>query len=581
MHKYDEKYAAAGAEATTSHVRGIIQQMNEGKPSKEKSREVVVRPDGTKVVRVTKKRRVLVSDAEKRKAGRRTFMLILLGGFALCFLGVAVLLFRMSQMSGESYVQSRADELKRAWGAESVTLLGSGVEGTTFHLSGLVVDFPADSLVQHAELTDITGDLDTVSFFNRRLTGDKLTIGRAEIRLNPEARTLRMPHFQGEDLWKFRRVECDNFHVSMGDIAKVKDARCYMYHPRATDKTVSSLVLSGGTLELRGMKLIRLSESKWLLTLRGVEEFSLKGTTDRPNEPAGRGNTSLGVYGRIPEGESLAGPFEFDSDGMALSEFTEGRFGNILTARTAQQVVGREHSQALILLPLESAAPQFSGDFLLKQICLNGFPVQQLITSHMESGKRSVYQPAVIGQGHVRLQPDGANLEVIFPENQVEERDLMSLEGNLALDADNTISGKVSIGIPAILTHAEYADGKPDPIFRENAGTAWVEAELSGTVNVPSDNSAVLVAQTEEARKARPGRLDLDAVDFAKVSDRIRRDRELFEQVEGGEAPAAPAGDESSAPAAPRPQRQQMEEDLFGTGSLDMSSPLDSKGVFD
>lgn len=583
MSKYDEKYEAAGAEATTSHVRGIIQQMNEGKPSKEKSREVVVRPDGTKVVRVTKKRRVLVSDAEKRKAGRRSFMLILMGAFALCFIGVAVLLFRMSQMSGEAYVQSRADELKQAWGAESVTLLGSGVEGTTFHLSGIVAEFPAHSLVQHVELTDITGDLDTVSFFNRRLMGDKLTIGRAEVRLNPEARALHMPLFQGKDLWNFRRVECDNFHVSMGDIVKVKDARSYMYHPRATDKTVSSLVISGGTVELRGMKLIRLRESKWLLTPRGVEEFSLNGTTDRPNEPVGRGTTSLAIYGRIPEGESLAGPFEFDSDGMSFSEFTEGRFGNILTARTAQQAIGREHSRARIQLPLELSAPVFSGDFSLKQICLSGFPVQQLITSHMESGKRSLYQPAVIGQGHVRLQPDGAKLEVIFPENQVEERDLMSLEGNLALDADNTISGTVRIGIPAILTHAEFADGKPDPIFRENAGIAWVETELSGTVNVPADNSAVLVAQTEEARKARPGRLDLDAVDFDKVSDRIRRDRELFEQVDNGTAPAAPAAP-SPAPSAPQPQRQQMEEDLFGTpasGSLDMSSPLDSKGIFD
>lgn len=578
MSKYDDKYEDEGAEASTSHVRGIIQQMNDGKPSQEKSREVVVRPDGTKVVRVTKKRRVLVSDSEKRKAGRRSFMLILMVAFALCFIGVSVLLFRMSQMSGEAYVQSRAEELKQAWGAESVTLLGSGVEGTTFHLSGLVVEFPADAPVQHVEFSDISGDLDAVSFFKRCLTGDKLSIGRAEVRLNPEARELRMPLYQGADLWNFRRVECDNFHVSMGDILKVKDARSYMYHPRATDKTVTSLVISGGTLELRGMRLIRIRESKWLMTLRGVEEFSLNGTTDRPNEPAGSGSTSLAICGRIAEGESLAGPFEFDSDGMSFSEFTEGRFGNILTARTAQQAIGREHSLSRIQLPLETSAPVFSGDFLLKQICLNGFPVQQLITSHMESGKRSNYQPAIIGQGHVRLQTDGAKLEVIFPENQVEERDLMSLSGNLALDTDNAISGKVDIGVPAILTHAEYADGKPDPIFRENAGTAWVSVELSGTVNVPSDNSATLVAQTDEARRARPGRLDLDEVDFDKVSDRIRRDRELFDQVDKGTAPAG-----NATPAA-QPQSGLPEDDGFGapaSGSLDMSSPLDNKNIFD
>lgn len=579
MSKHDDKYEAAGAEATSSHVRGIIQQINDEKPSKEKFREVVTRPDGTKVVRVTKKRRVLVSDAEKRKAGRRSFMMILMGAFVLCFIGVSVLLFRMSQMSGEAYVQSRADELKQAWGAESVSVLGGGVDGTSFHLSGIVAEFPADSLVQHVELSDISADLDTMSFFSRVLTGDKMTVGRAEVRLNPAARTLQMPLFQGKDLWKFRRVECERCYVSMGDVVTVKDARSYMYHPRTTDKTVSSLVISGGTVQIRGMKLIRLRESKWLLSPRGVEEFSMSGTTDRPNEPTGRGSTSLAIYGRIPSGDSLIGPFEFDSDGMPLSEFTQGRLGNILTARTAQQVIGKEHSLARISLPLETSAPVFSGEFLLKQICLNGFPVQQLITSHMESGRRSNYEPAIISGGRLRLVPDGEKLEIQFPENQVEERDLLSLSGALALDADNALSGKMDIGIPAILTHAEYADGKSDPLFRENAGTAWVTVELSGTVNVPSDNSSLLVAQTEEARKSRPGRLNLDEMDFGKVSERIRRDRELFEQVDSNTTPAeGPAPSESPAPQQPQ---QQPEEDIFGTGTLDMSSPLDRKGFFD
>lgn len=583
MSKYDEKYESAGAEVSSSHVRGIIQQINDEKPSKEKSREVVTRPDGTKVVRVTKKRRVLVSDAEKRKAGRRSFMLILMGAFAFCFIGVVVLLFRMSQMSGEAYVQSHADELKQAWGAESVVLQGCGVDGTSFHLSGIVADFPADAPVQHVEISDISADLDASSFFTRVLTGDKLSIGRAEVRLNPAARELRMPLFQGEELWKFRRVECESFHVSMGDIMKLKDARSYMYHPRSSDKTVSSLVISGGTVQLRGMRLIRLRESKWLLSPRGVEDFSLNGTTDRPNEAAGRGDTSLAIYGRIPVGLPLAGPFEFDADGMPLAEFTQGRLGNILTARTSQQAIGKEHSLARIALPLDTPAPVFSGEFALKQICFSGFPVQMLITEHMEAGKRTNYQPAVIGSGHVCLSTTGETLEVIFPENQVEERDLMSLSGNLVLDADNAISGKMNIGVPAILTHAEYADGKADPLFRENAGTAWVSVELSGTVNVPSDNSSALDAQAEAARSSRPGRMNLDNMDFGKVSDRIRREREVYESLEDENGSLSVPPVSSSSEIAPQ-DKSQPEEEFFSTpasGSLDMSSPLDAKGIFD
>ncbi len=47
--------------ATDSGVRSIIRQLNEDTPAQEKSREVVVRPDGTKMVRVTKKRKTMVT----------------------------------------------------------------------------------------------------------------------------------------------------------------------------------------------------------------------------------------------------------------------------------------------------------------------------------------------------------------------------------------------------------------------------------------------------------------------------------------------------------------------------------------
>lgn len=577
MSRYDDKYKEAGEEASSTHVRGIIQQINDEKPSKEKKREVVVRPDGTKVVRVTKKRRVLVSESEKNKAGRRSFMFILMGAFALCFILVALLLFRMSQMSGEAYVQSKAEELKQAWGAESVTLMGSGIEGTSFHLSGLVAEFPADSLVQHVELSDVSADLDTVTFFSRVLTGDKISIARAEIRLNPEAKELQMPLFRGEPLWKLRRVECDSIHVKMGDKVSLTDARSYLYYPRPTDKTVCSVGFSGGAMQMRGMQPIRVSEAKMLLSPRGVEEFFLKGTTDRANMTADKESTSLEISGRIPVGTLLAGPFEFDSDGMSFADFTEGRFGRVLTARTARQAIAGEHSRARILLPLENDAPVFDGEFLLKQFSLNGFPMLLMMTEHMEPAKRAVYQPATIAQGRVILKHEGENMTVELPEHQMEERDLMSLFGSISLSGNNDFSGTLHIGIPSVLTHAEYADGKADPMFHENAGMAWVTTELSGSVGLPEDNSATLNAQAEEARRSRPGRLNLDEVDFGKVSEQIRRDRAIFEQKD--EQTPSEAG--SAAPSAPGTQTQQMEQDIFGTGSLDMGSPLDRKSIFD
>lgn len=576
MSKYDEKYEAVGEESASSHIRGIIQQLNDEKPSQEKSREVVVRSDGTKVVRVRKKRRVVVTDAEKRKAGRRSFMLILLGAFLLCMVSVGWLLFRMSQMSGEAYVQGKAEELRQAWGAETVRLVGSGVEGSSFHLTGLAADFPAGAPVQHVELSDISADLDTATFFTGVLTSEKMTIKRAEVKLNPEARELQMPLFRGEELWRISSIECESLSISMGEQVNIANSRGYLYHPRRTDRSVCTFVLSGGVLQLRGMQQIRLSDSKFLMSPVGIEEFSVNGTTDRAAQDAGKINTSLAIVGRVKVGDALAGPFEFDSDSMPLSVFTDGRLGDILSARTMKQSVGQEHSRARILLPLDEKAPSYSGEFLLKDISLSGFPVQEMILKHIEDDKRSDYRPMLVRRGHLNVQSGPQGITVEFPENQVEELDVVSLKGSLSVNADNEVSGTLSIGLPAILTHAEYADGKADPVFSENAGMAWVTAELSGSVNVPGDNSAMLEAQTEEERSSRPGRLNLDDVNISKISNQINKNLETLHEADSTSTPAEPRGDkkeEEDASETPSMQR----------GSLDMSSPLDDnfKGIFD
>lgn len=578
MSKYDDKYTAAGEEAERSHVRGIINQLNEEKPSKEKSREVVVRPDGTKVVRVTKKRRVLVSEAEKRRAGRRSFLMILLGCFLVCFVFAAVLLFRMSVMAGEAYVQQQAEKLCRAWGAERVTLVGSGIDGSDFHLSSVVAEFPESCMVQRVELTDVECELEVATFFTQTLVADQLKIARAEIRLNPALNAMRMPLQQGDALWKFRRVECADLNLVLssgnGSTLQLNNAPAYMYYPRQNDRTSCAVIISGGALQMRGMQNIRLSSAKFYLAPNGIEEFSVMGTTDRPSEAVGQLHSTLMIAGRVTEGQSFAGPFEFDSNNMPFSRFTQERLEPLFTAYTVPQAVGSEHSRATILLPIEEKTPIFGGEFALRDITLSGLPVQHLMTEHIESSKRKNYLPPRISHGRVVLSCDKDELTLEFPDDQMEERDLIALRGQLKLDADNALSGQLRIGIPSVLTHAEYADGKADPIFREESGTAWVGVTLSGTANLPNDDSARLNAEAEEKRASRPGRMKLDDIDFDKVADKLRRERETLQNVESP-ASLAPLQDDSYTPS-------HSPSTLPTSRGLDMSSPLDDNGsIFD
>ena len=71
----NEKYTSDADRV--SQVRNIINQLNSERPSREKSREVVVRADGTKCVRVVKKRRVVKSQEDQNKRARRSFVFAL------------------------------------------------------------------------------------------------------------------------------------------------------------------------------------------------------------------------------------------------------------------------------------------------------------------------------------------------------------------------------------------------------------------------------------------------------------------------------------------------------------------------
>lgn len=535
MSNRNDKYADESQNEATSDVRGIISQLNSEHPSKEKKREVVIRPDGTKVIRVTKKRRVLVSEKEKRRAGRRSFLLVLLGAVVLCLCVGAYLLFSMTTMSGEAYVQKKAEELRDAWGATKVEIVGTGVSGTSFHLTSLTADFPESSLVQHVELFDISGELDTITFFSKTLTSDEIKVARATLRLNPALKAMKMPLQQGGDLWHVRRLVCPNFSLSYGEgdaaPVAVENATAYLYYPRMNDRSACSFVLSKGVLRLRGMQPIRLDTAKFLLEPKGIEEFSISGTTDDAVQLAGREETSLTITGRLGDGDSFEGPFEFDSDNMSFGDFTQKRFENILSARTLPQAIGTEHSKVRMLMPVEQPRPEFSGDFRLKNISLIGFPAENLLLEHMVSSKRKNYQPAKISQGHVILAHDGDTLALDFPADGMVERDLIALRGRLELHSNGELSGTMDYGLPTILTHAEYTDGKSDPIFREDIDTAWLCTTVSGTINVPGDNSAQLNAEAQTKRAEMPDRMSLEDVDLDKVAEQLKKEQEQYQQL--------------------------------------------------
>lgn len=521
MSNTDNKYTREGDD--DSQVRNIIRRLNEEKPATEKSREVVVRADGTKAIRVTKKRKIMITNEEKSRRSRRSFVMLLLVGLLICGAVLAFFLLRLSAMTGENYLNEQENRLREAWGATSVHCSGASITGMQMTISDVIAEFPETSLVRRVEMSGISSTLSPSSFMSGRLRSDEVKIERVTIQLNENARTLSMPQHEGEELWLFKRVSCNDLSLYFGaDEAKspisLRKASAYMYGGGNS----RAVMFNNGLLTLKGWKPITLTDGKMRISRTAIESLTLRGTTDPARVAAdGRPETTVAFSGSITDSAPLAGPLMFDADNMSLVDFTEGRFTHFFSAFTVGMSKGNHEPTARVTLPLDAERPVFEGSFKVRDVRITSMPAMMLCIDHIDPKHRKRYMPPLIGSGTIDLSAPAGATKLSIAENEMVERDLLSLRAEVTVDNQNQLSGTIDYGMPCILTRVEYPDGQSDPIFTEDGRNAWMCTTVSGAANAPTDNSEQLEAAAVSARSFRPERTPFDRINVEQLSRQV------------------------------------------------------------
>lgn len=534
----DDKYEDS---EDLTQVRSIIKQLNE-QPAQEKKREVVTRPDGSKVIRVTKRRKRMLTEMDKQKRSRKSFMLGLLAVFLIGCALTGVFFWRMTIVGSEGYLQEKQEELRRIWGASSLSIDGASVSGHVLHVDVLEATFPEDAMIQHVRMSNVEAELDSQSFISNKLRSELVKVASVDVTLRPDVKHLNIPQAQQETFWQFNRVECQNFNVTCGDAASspvsILNTKAYMYYPRA-NKTTSVVILNDGTLRIKGWQNVRINDAKITISSNAVEDFIIQGTTNTEENPTEELRTSIAFYGKIMHGEEFAGPHLMDSDNISLADFTDARFDHFFTGRTNVSLRGRAHAKTRILFPFEQAAPVFSGEFELNHVSLTAFPILMHVCEHIEPGKRRSYMPVKMNRAIVKLSHTEGGMQLEIPDNGMIERDLLNVRGTMKVDGENNLSGVMEIALPSILTRVEYPDGISDPLFHEMGEWAWVSAALSGKANRPDDNTADLEARAADARKSRPQRIPFSQIDLDRLMEEMQKTEKPFqeEKLEIGPTP--------------------------------------------
>lgn len=510
MSEHKNKYTMEGDDM--SQVRTIIKRLNEEAPGKERSRQVVVRADGTKVVRVTKKRRVMVTAQEKRARMRKWAVIVVL----VVFMGVgslgAFFAYRMSMMSGEHYLAEQAQKLKEMWGVDELTCSGAQIDGSDLKVDSIVAEFPQESMIETVEISGISATLSPLSFLTGKLSADVLDIRQASVRMRTRDGMMQMPLQHGADLYRFNRISCKGLDVTVSEegstLLELTGADSYLYYPRQ-DRHTSSLQIMGGKLMVKGWKMLDVKEGKFLISVNGVDDFSLRSNFAGAKTEDG---SFVFISGKIGNGASLAGPFSLSANSIALSEFSEGRFAQILTAKTSSSLANAD-SNATILLPFEQDRPKFEGEFEVTDVVVVGMPALGVIRKHLERDKRRLYLPVKIAKGKVTLSQQQGVTTLTITEGDMMDAETVTLRGEISVDGSNKLSGTLDYGIPDVLATREYADGRPDPVFRQQGSWCWLNTKLTGSANRPNDDAREQEAGIEGDRVGRE-RLNLDDVDI-------------------------------------------------------------------
>ena len=599
----DDKYTREGDD---SQVRNIINQLNNDRPSKEKKREVVVRPDGTKVVRVTKKRKVMVTNEEKKVRARRQFLISLVAILVVLGAAFAFMSYRMSSMASESYLAEKQQELCRAWGAKSVRLVNARMDGMTLSVDRVEAVFPEGSVLQSVELDGVTAPLSLSSFFTGCYTSDNVEISSANIRLNRAVKTLSIPRWQGEDsLWNVRNVLCKKFNLSMGDDATspvlIRNAEARMYESSASNHVVT---FNGGTISFAGMgkDLAReksykfnLLDAKAFITTVCVEDIRINcqeiNKTLYPADAKGGADASYAekrelavsdftVMGRIGGGESLYGPFKVEASSLSFSLLTQGLFDRVFDASLLANSVDGEPLLEMRLS--EDGAPvQFCGEIFLANVIFKDSDLKgrcvyaKHIVDEIQNRK---YASLTFTQAVVKLTQDARTMTLTIAPGSMEEKGTtdIALHGNITIDkstgdagaVDFRLSGQLVYSIPKKVLSYEYEEGIIDPIFAEdptNKHRCTFTTTLSGTALLPQDDSEALelAADSNGLRANLVRKKNINVDEILSQHERSKREAERAKR-EGGSA-AAPgaqpgkAGDDDIF-ATPG----QSDRDIFG-----------------
>ncbi len=456
------------------------------RPSEESlaSGELVTREDGTRAIKVRKrKRRSHQPHKEEKRLTRRARMIQVSGALVLLLLALFAAGAAIVYANGSSFRKGLIEKIAAASGA-ATELRQFRMNPTSANANLVILNWPKGNALSELAVRGARAEIHPASFLGRAMTGEEIKSAEANLFLrfpdpnSPSAETSG----PGAGAVSFKRYATSKLNVVCGDPSA---PLMRLFESEASFEPASSggrpqLLLKGGSVSLPGWQKLNLDRAHIEFRGREVDIVGMRFRHDADSRGKLQISGTFSPY-QTERPSSLAVEMEtFPIEGIAGPELGKLFSGRIDTDSSAK-------SNYLTAVPAADSQANLTVNFrnsLVDSLEVSGFPFLIGIAQILDDDwfQRPVFGASATGT----IRRAGGNIAI--GDLNLETRDRIAIRGTLAQTKNRSLAGKLEVGLAEAMIKSS-GNRRLDAMFGPvHDGFRWLTVIISGSANSPTDD---------------------------------------------------------------------------------------------
>jgi len=432
--------------------------------------ELVTREDGTQVVKVRSRKRR--SKQPPKKQASRTNPKIkwaILGSVAglLVLMGI-VTIFIIAKYNGSQFKTTTESNISSLTGANETTLTQLRITPVSAKASKTEIKWGPPSFLKDATFKNIRAHILATSFSSDEWRGEEIVASMGTIHL-------KTPDFSAETSsdeiispYRFGAYRCNQLDLFFGSGKSSPSVTEVEVSLRRLDNGQHQIIFHDGIMKVNHWPPMKLSSGIVMLSSLGAEVEALL-------KDEGAHNGELTFKGLVSKNTASPARLDVKAKNYPIQELLGKDLGRLIQGELQSDIgsftydYNKPPDKALsFILPFNSTEIRFEG-----------LPMFQVL--HKLIGDTTYVRPIFSRcRGTILRTAEGLSLnDLEFINNS-----FLILRGNINVDAQGKLTGKLSIGIP----QSTFDDQAPQPFTGPIDGFYHLVVTLSGTTQTPNDN---------------------------------------------------------------------------------------------